>query len=55
VKAGWSKEGLSWAFTATHHRHWIPLTWLSHMTDVRLFGLAAGRHHLASLFFHVAI
>ena len=53
VKAGWSKEGLSWAFTTTHHRHWHPLTWLSHMTDVQLFGLDAGRHHLTSLCFHI--
>ena len=54
VKAGWSKEGFNWAFTTTHHRHWHPLTWLSHMTDVQLFGLDAGRHHLTSLFFHIA-
>lgn len=54
VKAGWSKEGFNWAFTTTHHRHWHPLTWLSHMTDVQLFGLEAGRHHLTSLFFHIA-
>ena len=54
VKAGWSKEGFNWAFTTTHHRHWHPLTWLSHMTDVRLFGMDAGRHHLTSLFFHIA-
>ena len=54
VKAGWSKEGFTWAFTTTHHRHWHPLTWLSHMTDVQLFGLDAGRHHLTSLLFHLA-
>ena len=53
MKAGWTTEGFNWAFTTTHHRHWHPLTWLSHMTDVQLFGLDAGRHHLTSLFFHI--
>ena len=54
VKAGWSTEGAVWAFTTTHHRHWHPLTWLSHMTDVQFFGMDAGRHHLVSLFFHLS-
>jgi tetratricopeptide (TPR) repeat protein len=54
VKAGWTKEGAIWAFTTMHHRHWHPLTWLSHMTDVQFFGLDAGWHHLISLFFHIA-
>ena len=54
VRAGWTREGFTWAFTTTHHRHWHPITWLSHMTDCHLFGLNAGRHHLTSLFFHLA-
>ena len=27
-----------WAFTTTDLANWHPLTWLSHMTDVALFG-----------------
>ena len=54
VRAGWTIEGFTWAFTTTHHRHWHPLTWLSHMTDVQLFGLDAGWHHLTSVWFHLA-
>jgi hypothetical protein len=38
VKAGPTKEGISWAFTT------IPVTWLSHMLDVELFGLKPGCH-----------
>ncbi len=53
VRAGWSKEGLIWAFTTRHHSHWHPVTWLSHMTDCQLFGLNPGRHHLISLLLHI--
>ena len=54
VQQGWAPQGLAWAFTTTTQSHWHPLTWLSHMTDVQLFGMQPGRHHLVSLFFHLA-
>lgn len=54
VRDGWTADGLRWAFTTQHSRHWHPLTWLSHMTDCELFGLAPGWHHLTSLFLHMA-
>lgn len=54
VRDGWTVEGVVWAFTTNFHRHWHPLTWLSHMTDCQLFGLNPGRHHLSSLFLHLA-
>jgi len=54
VQAGWTMESLGWAFTTRLHRHWHPLTWLSHMTDCQFFGLDAGWHHLSSVFLHVA-
>src|SRR5262245_10868758 len=54
VRAGITREGIVWAFTTGHASNWHPLTWLSHMLDVQLFGLNAGRHHLMNLFFHVA-
>jgi tetratricopeptide (TPR) repeat protein len=53
VKAGLTVEGIRWAFTTTHAANWHPLTWLSHMLDVRLFGLNPGPHHLVSLLFHL--
>jgi tetratricopeptide (TPR) repeat protein len=52
VTSGWSKDGLIWAFTSGFHGHWHPLTWLSHMTDVQLFGLHPGGHHLISVLIH---
>jgi len=54
VQAGWTMESLAWAFTSRFHRHWHPLTWLSHMTDCQFFGLDAGWHHLSSVFLHMA-
>ena len=54
VKQGLSWLGLKWAFTTFHAANWHPLTWLSHMLDVTLFGLDAGAHHFASMCWHLA-
>jgi tetratricopeptide (TPR) repeat protein len=53
VRAGVTKEGLAWAFTTTDQANWHPLTWLSHMADVELFGLSPGGHHLVNAFLHL--
>ena len=52
VQKGLTGESVAWAFTATDAANWHPLTWLSHMLDVQLFGLDAGKHHLTSLVLH---
>jgi Flp pilus assembly protein TadD len=55
VLAGLSPESVAWAFSdlgATGN--WHPLTWLSHMLDVQLFGLRPGAHHLVNLGLHAA-
>ena len=54
VRQGLSWEAVTWAFRTGHAANWHPLTWLSHMLDVQLFGLNPAGHHLTSLFFHVA-
>lgn len=54
VQAGMSKHGLHWALTTFEGGNWHPLTWLSHMLDVELFGLNAGMHHVTNLLFHIA-
>src|SRR5262249_22540471 len=41
-----------WAFTHFHSGNWHPLTWISHMVDVQLFGMRPGLHHLTNVFFH---
>ncbi len=53
VKQGLTAAGIRWAFTTTFHSNWHPLTWLSHMLDVELYGLAAGRHHLMNVLLHI--
>jgi protein O-mannosyl-transferase len=52
VRAGLSWEGVRWAFTTLHFHNWHPLTWLSHMLDVELFGLRPGAHHVVSAALH---
>ncbi len=52
VKWGITWTGVAWAFTATAMSNWHPLTWLSHMLDVQLFGLNPAGHHLMSVGLH---
>ena len=52
VQRGLTPGGVVWAFTSIEVANWHPLTWLSHMLDCSLFGLAAGRHHLMSVLLH---
>jgi hypothetical protein len=52
VQAGLTWKTVAWAFTTDCTGNWHPLTWLSHMLDVQLFGLNPGGHHLTSLLLH---
>jgi protein O-mannosyl-transferase len=52
VQAGLTWAGVNWAFTTGHASNWHPLTWLSHLLDVRLYGLTAAGHHLTSVALH---
>jgi Flp pilus assembly protein TadD len=52
VSSGFGPGSMRWAFSATDAHNWHPLTWLSHMLDVELFGLDPGRHHLVNLVLH---
>ncbi len=52
VLAGLTWEGAGWAFTRFHAANWHPLTWLSHMLDVELFGLAPAGHHAMNVAWH---
>lgn len=55
VQQGLAWASVRWAFTSVGYAdNWHPLTWLSHMLDVQMFGLEAGGHHLTSLALHVA-
>jgi hypothetical protein len=54
VRAGLTAAGLRWALTAQVAANWHPLTLVSHMLDVQLFGLNPKGHHLTSLLLHLA-
>ena len=52
VRQGLTWSGLQWAFEGVHVGNWHPLTWVSHMLDVQLFGLEPGAHHLVNALLH---
>ncbi len=54
VRSGLTPESLAWSirFQEKDRNYWQPLTWLSHMLDVELYGLEPGRHHLTNVLFH---
>ncbi|MCG6551188.1 MAG: tetratricopeptide repeat protein [Candidatus Magnetominusculus sp. LBB02] len=53
VKQGLTSKSVMWAMRTTFFFNWHPLAWLSHMTDVELFGLNPRGHHLTSLIIHI--
>jgi len=54
IRDGITGKSVNWAFTTGYFATWHPLTWLSHMLDVNLYGFDAGGHHFTSVLFHVA-
>jgi tetratricopeptide (TPR) repeat protein len=52
VAAGLSWSNVAWALGTLHFSNWHPLTWLSHMLDVQLFGMSPGAHHLVNALLH---
>jgi len=54
IYQGLTVDNIIWAFTTGYASNYHPLTWLSHMLDISLFGLNPGWHHLVNVFFHIA-
>jgi Tfp pilus assembly protein PilF len=56
VRSGVNLTSFRWSFSFQQKdkSYWHPLTWLSHMVDVELYGLEPGRHHLTNVLFHTA-
>ncbi len=54
IRHGITIQAIRWAFTTGHAANWHPVTWMSHMLDVQLFGLKPRWHHLTNLLFHIA-
>ncbi len=54
VMQGVTLDNLVWAFTSTHANFWHPLTTISHMLDVEMYGKWAGGHHMNNVLIHAA-
>jgi tetratricopeptide (TPR) repeat protein len=54
VNSGLSWSNVFWSFSSLDHANWHPLTWLSHMLDVQVYGLNPWGHHLTNLLLHAA-
>jgi protein O-mannosyl-transferase len=55
IQKGLSADGIRWAFSAASTQtsgNWHPVTWLSHMADISLFGLNPAGHHLVNVALH---
>jgi Tfp pilus assembly protein PilF len=52
VLQGLSGKNIVWACTAAVEANWHPLTWMSHMADVQLFGTNPRGHHIVSIVLH---
>ena len=53
VLSGLNLENIKWAFTSVYASNWHPITWISHMMDVDIFGMKPGMHHLTNVIFHI--
>ncbi len=54
IRHGITIAAIRWAFTTVYASNWHPLTWMSHMLDIQLFGLKPHGHHFTNLLFHIA-
>jgi protein O-mannosyl-transferase len=52
VRAGLTPGSVKWALTSAVVGNWTPVTMLSHLLDVQLFGMSSGMHHLVNVVFH---
>src|SRR5436190_2371407 len=54
VRSGLTWRSIVWAFTSNHASNWHPVTWLSHMLDISLFGMSPVGPHAVNLALHIA-
>jgi Flp pilus assembly protein TadD len=53
IQHGLTWAGARWALTTGYAANWHPLTWLSHMADISLFGLNPVPLHAMNLLWHI--
>jgi tetratricopeptide (TPR) repeat protein len=52
VTHGLDWSTIKWAFTTTYAANWHPLTWLSHLLDIYMYGLPPGGPHFTNVLLH---
>jgi tetratricopeptide (TPR) repeat protein len=53
VQNGLTLDSIGWAFRFDDMTYWHPLTWLSYMLDVQLYGMNPGGHHMTNVMLHI--
>ena len=53
IQHGFTAEAIRWAFNFGYADNWHPVTWLSHMADVRMFQMNPAGHHAVNLILHI--
>ena len=54
IDEGLTARNVEWAFSTFHHSNWHPLTWLSWLTEIEVFGVRPGPMHLGNALLHAA-
>jgi Flp pilus assembly protein TadD len=54
INEGITLEGFVWSFQASYDVNWFPLTWISYMIDVEIFGTGPKGHHVMNVVYHTA-
>jgi tetratricopeptide (TPR) repeat protein len=54
IEHGINFESIKWSFsTIGYTSYWHPITWISHMLDIQLFGMNPGMHHFTNVIIHI--
>ncbi|KWT78994.1 tetratricopeptide repeat protein [Candidatus Magnetominusculus xianensis] len=53
VNGGLTVANVRWVFTHQHAANWFPLTLISYMLTIQLFGASPAAHHIVGLMIHV--
>ncbi len=53
VKTGLSAENMRWSLTSGYAANWHPLTWMSYMAEVSLFGESPKVFHITNVLIHI--
>lgn len=54
IRQGLTLESIQWIFTNAYMVNWHPITSLTNLIDVQLYGLNAGGHHATNVLIHAA-